>query len=223
MRRLFEEALPRIQQGLMSIILLDDIDLVNNLEPERIVCLSNGEKLRTDASMAAKIKAEILLGMRQIQRVHDGLFVVATTNRPWHLCSALRRRFDKRIFCPLPDPHARGLLVDNCFRESQVDQSDSLLAAVRPFVVDAPEGHSAGSICAWVFEALSAQSKHQQGRRDFRDEQGYSRNFLQMPCDRLTIPESTEADFHKVFNDLVPPAGETRKKVMERYEKSFPH
>jgi vacuolar protein-sorting-associated protein 4 len=38
---------------------------------------------------------------------NDGILVMGATNISWVLDSAIRRRFEKRIFIPLPEEHAR--------------------------------------------------------------------------------------------------------------------
>lgn len=37
----------------------------------------------------------------------EGILVLGATNIPWVLDAAIRRRFEKRIYIPLPDEHAR--------------------------------------------------------------------------------------------------------------------
>jgi vacuolar protein-sorting-associated protein 4 len=41
---------------------------------------------------------------------NDGILVLGATNIPWVLDAAIRRRFEKRIYIPLPEEHARLIM-----------------------------------------------------------------------------------------------------------------
>ncbi len=73
-----------------------------------------------------RVKSEILIQMDGVQsnNTESGVFdasksvtVLAATNRPWDLDEALRRRLEKRIFIPLPDPTSRRRLFELNLRE----------------------------------------------------------------------------------------------------------
>jgi vacuolar protein-sorting-associated protein 4 len=45
--------------------------------------------------------------MQGVGNDNDGILVLGASNVPWELDPAIRRRFEKRIYIPLPDPMAR--------------------------------------------------------------------------------------------------------------------
>ena len=66
---------------------------------------------RSDSESAAQsqIKTEFLVQMDGVRKSGEDhrVLVLAATNLPWVLDSALRRRFERRIYIPLPDMSAR--------------------------------------------------------------------------------------------------------------------
>jgi vacuolar protein-sorting-associated protein 4 len=80
-----------------SIIFIDEIDAL---------CGSRGEGGESEASR--RIKTEILVQMQGVGNEGGRVLVLAATNTPYQLDQAVRRRFDKRIYIPLPEEHARS-------------------------------------------------------------------------------------------------------------------
>ncbi|RYY68575.1 ATP-binding protein, partial [archaeon] len=42
------------------------------------------------------------------------MVLLAATNCPWDLDPALRRRLEKRVYLPLPDPDTRMAIIKGC-------------------------------------------------------------------------------------------------------------
>ncbi|XP_058256991.1 vacuolar protein sorting-associated protein 4B-like [Hemibagrus wyckioides] len=81
-----------------SIIFIDEIDSL---------C---GSRSDNESEAARRIKTEFLVQMQGVGNDNEGILVLGATNIPWTLDSAIRRRFEKRIYIPLPEEHARSLM-----------------------------------------------------------------------------------------------------------------
>ena len=49
--------------------------------------------------------------MQGVGKDDTGILVLGATNLPWCLDAAVRRRFEKRIYIPLPDEAARVYMI----------------------------------------------------------------------------------------------------------------
>lgn len=67
--------------------------------------------------------------------------VLATTNKPWDLDEAMRRRLEKRIYIPLPDEKTREALFKNFLKEQELEPDVSIEA-----LASMTEGYSGADI-----------------------------------------------------------------------------
>ena len=81
-----------------SIIFIDEVDSL---------CSSRSDN---ESESARRIKTEFLVQMQGVGNDNDGILVLGATNIPWVLDAAIRRRFEKRIYIPLPEAPARGTM-----------------------------------------------------------------------------------------------------------------
>jgi len=105
-RNLFEMA----REKTPAVIFIDEVDSL---------CGTRGQSGESDASR--RIKTEFLAQMDGVGRSRSLILVLAATNTPWDLDIAFRRRFEKRVYIPLPDVVARAQMLRLCLEESDTD------------------------------------------------------------------------------------------------------
>ena len=82
-----------------AIIFIDEVDSL---------CGTRGEG---ESEASRRIKTEFLVQMQGVGNDMDGVLVLGATNIPWGLDPAIRRRFERRIYIPLPDVNARARMI----------------------------------------------------------------------------------------------------------------
>lgn len=83
---------------------------------------------RTDMrySNGRQIVNQFLAELDGVDSPNDGILILAATNAPWHLDSAFRRpgRFDRILFVPPPDRHARINILRILCRHKPIEDID---------------------------------------------------------------------------------------------------
>ncbi|GIX64957.1 uncharacterized protein BcabD6B2_43920 [Babesia caballi] len=95
------------EQRAPCVIFVDEIDSL---------CSARSEG---DNDSCRRVKTEFLVQMQGVSRSENIVMVLAATNLPWALDSAIIRRFERRIYIPLPDLPARRALLELSLRDCE--------------------------------------------------------------------------------------------------------
>ena len=123
-----------------SILFIDEIDAL---------CSTRSDK---DSEASRRIKTEFLIQMQNVSNVDsERVLVLGATSIPWELDPAVRRRFEKRIYVPLPDFQARKEL----FKLHIGKQKNSFISSTDlNELAEKTEGYSGSDISIVVRDAL---------------------------------------------------------------------
>ena len=107
-KRLYELA----KEKQPSIIFIDEVDSLTQSRSE-----NENDAMR-------RVKTQLLSSMEGISSNKDDRVVtIGATNVPWEIDSAFRRRFQRRIYVPLPDEKARKIIFEINSRGIDLDKS----------------------------------------------------------------------------------------------------
>ena len=142
--------------------------------------------------------------------------MLGASNVPWELDPAIRRRFEKRIYIPLPDIHARvvqfkirlGKTPNSLTEEDYIDLAKTT------------EGYSGSDITVVVKEAMMMPVRRCQTATKFRrtpdgffeptypmDPNGIEMNLFQVEPSKLRAPDVTTEDFYQAIARIKPSVG----------------
>jgi vacuolar protein-sorting-associated protein 4 len=98
--RLVKNLFQLARESKPSIIFIDEIDSLA------------GTRNESESEGSRRIKTEFLVQMNGVGHDDTGVLVLGATNIPWQLDNAIKRRFEKRIYIPLPGPDARRRMFE---------------------------------------------------------------------------------------------------------------
>eukprot|EP00842_Homolaphlyctis_polyrhiza_P004277 jgi/Hompol1/4850/HPOL_001650-RA len=200
--RLVKQLFQLARDNKPSIVFIDEVDSL---------CGSRGDG---ESEASRRIKTEFLVQMQGVGNDQNGVLVLGATNIPWQIDAAIRRRFEKRIYIPLPDLNARARMIGLNIGSTpcKMTQRDHRLLAEKT------EGFSGSDVSVLVRDALMEPVRKVQMATHFKQVQAPDRQdptkmrtYL-TPCspgdpaavekswtdvgsDELLEPELTLADF----------------------------
>ncbi|CCG80698.1 Suppressor protein of bem1/bed5 double mutants [Taphrina deformans PYCC 5710] len=98
--KLVKQLFTMARENKPAIIFIDEIDSL---------CGARGEG---ESEAARRVKTEFLVQMNGVGNDMSGILVLGATNIPWSLDTAIRRRFERRVYIPLPDTAARARMFE---------------------------------------------------------------------------------------------------------------
>jgi len=143
-----------------SIIFIDEIDSLTSSRSDN------------ESESARRIKTEFLVQMQGVGNDNDGVLVLGATNIPWVLDSAIRRRFEKRIYIDLPEEHART----HMFKLNMGDTPCTITEEEYRQLGSRTDGYSGSDISIVVRDALMQPVRKVQTATHFRKVSGASRD-----------------------------------------------
>ena len=146
----------------------------------------------------------------------QGVLVLGATNLPWALDPAVRRRFERRIYIPLPDTPARLALL----RIHLGKTPHTLDGAALEAVARRCDGLSGADINVLVRDALMEPVREMQAAQHFAEDasgncypvaptaRGAKRmTLMDVPAAKLALPVVTAAHFERALGAVRPTVG----------------
>lgn len=134
------------------IIFIDEIDSM---------CGARGDG---ESEASRRIKTEFLVQMNGVGNDVTGILILGATNIPWALDSAIRRRFEKRIYIPLPEAPARS----RCFQINIKNTPNTLKPEDIKYLGQVTERYSGADIATVVRDALMQPVRKVQSATHFK-------------------------------------------------------
>lgn len=212
-----------------AIIFIDEVDSL---------CSSRSDS-ENDATR--RIKTEFLVQMQGVGVDNEGILVLGATNIPWGLDSAIRRRFEKRIYIPLPELAARRKMFELHIGNTPTNLSpqDYHTLSLKT------DGYSGADIGIVVREALMMPIRKVQSATHFKHARGPSptdpdvimddlltpcgprepgaveMSWMEVPGDKLLEPSVTLSDFLKSLQNTRPTVNNDDLKRFEDFTADF--
>ena len=220
--KLIKDLFKLAQSKAPSIIFIDEIDSM---------C---GNRSEGENESSRRVKTEFLVQMQGVGSKNDKVLVLGATNLPWALDPAIRRRFERRVYIPLPDLEARNYLIRNKLKglDKGFAETDFTHIAEK---TDGYSGADMEILCRdAAFEPLKLAQRTNKFKRIQKDgklffspvEPSAQGNFeiksvYDLPDNSLLLPDLTKQDMEKALTRSKPSVSQNDLKAYEDWTKQF--
>jgi len=217
-RNLFEMA----RENRPAIIFIDEVDSL---------CGARGESGESDA--ARRIKTEFLAQMDGVGKSREQLLVLGATNTPWDLDTAIRRRFEKRIYIPLPEVEARAVMLKIHLGDTQHRLTPADLHAI----AERTDGFSGADMGILVRDAIFEPVRRCQRAKTFKkftregkeywqpcspaDPEAVPMTLMDVKPEQLLEPDVLLADFELALEKCRPSVSQGDLKRQEEFTQQY--
>jgi len=206
-----------------SIIFIDEVDSLVSARGE-------GEN-----EASRRIKTEFLVQMDGVggKDSEKRVLVLGATNVPWELDPAIRRRFEKRVYIPLPGEQARAEILRICVGKTEVSLKDEDYKEL----AEKTAGFSGSDISTLVKGALMEPIRKCQDAKFFKilpngrhqpvgpreaSHRGVKKmDLYDVPNGMLEPPKCDSLDFLKVLKTTKPSVNPNDLKKLEEWMEQF--
>mmetsp|Transcript_23822 Transcript_23822/g.35180 ORF Transcript_23822/g.35180 Transcript_23822/m.35180 type:complete len:446 (+) Transcript_23822:97-1434(+) len=160
-RNLFELA----REAGRAIIFIDEVDSL---------C---GSRSEGESDSSRRVKTEFLVQMDGVGKNSEKVLILGATNVPWELDAAIRRRFEKRVYIPLPEAEPRSYMFKIHLGDTPNDLNEEHFEKLGALT----KGASGSDIKVLVKEALMQPLRRcQQAKQFYTDSEGFL-----VPCEQF--------------------------------------
>lgn len=220
--KLIKELFKLAQAKAPSIIFIDEIDSM---------C---GNRTEGENESSRRVKTEFLVQMQGVGSKNDKVLVLGATNLPWALDPAVRRRFERRVYIPLPDKDARNYLLRNKLKGLEQKFTDADFDKI----VDKTEGYSGADLEILCRDAAFEPLKLAQRTFKFKKIKNngkmfyspvepsstgdfYQSSVYDLPEGSLVLPDLTGSDLEQALKRSKPSVSHGDLKEYENWTKQF--
>jgi vacuolar protein-sorting-associated protein 4 len=216
--KLVRELFTMAREAKPAIIFIDEIDSLASTRGDN------------ESESGRRIKTEFLVQMQGVGKDTQGVLVLAATNLPWGIDAAVRRRFERRIYIPLPDAQARMRM----FQIHIGSTPHSLTEQDLRVLAETTDGYSGSDIAVLVRNALMEPVRKCQNATHFvlvpgdkwtpcspGEKGAVAMELMQIPGDKLIPPVVTMRDFERAMLTARPSVSKEDLKEYVKFTEDF--